>query len=69
MILLDKMATVEYVYYNYLMEIEDRISFSEYFLIGPFCRYNLSAGTSEKVQLGALLGAFQTVRDIVVKQA
>jgi replication factor C subunit 3/5 len=42
MILLDKMATVE---------------------------YNLSAGTSEKIQLGALLGAFQIVRDMVVQQA
>ena len=33
------------------------------------CRYNLSAGTSEKIQLGALLGAFQIVRDMVVQQA
>ena len=33
------------------------------------CRYHLSAGTSEKIQLGALLGAFQIVRDIVVQQA
>ena len=29
------------------------------------CRYNISAGTSEKIQLGALIGAFQSVRDIV----
>ena len=30
-------------------------------------RYNLSVGTSEKVQFGALLGAFQIVRDIAAK--
>ena len=29
------------------------------------CRYNISAGTSERIQLGALIGAFQNVRDIV----
>ena len=32
-------------------------------------RYHLSAGTSEKIQLGALLGAFQIVRDMIVKLA
>ena len=32
-------------------------------------RYNLAAGTSEKIQLGALLAAFQIVRDLVVEQA
>ena len=37
--------------------------------IVPPCRYNLTAGTSEKIQLGALLGAFQIVRDIVTSQA
>ena len=32
-------------------------------------RYNLASGTSEKIQLGALLGAFQIVRDIVTAQS
>ena len=37
--------------------------------VDPHCRYNLAAGTSEKIQLAALLGAFQIVRDTVVSQA
>lgn len=32
-------------------------------------RYNLSLGTSERVQFGALLGAFQIVRDIAAAQS
>ena len=40
---------------------------NNYYVVASF-RYNLASGTSEKIQLGALLGAFQIVRDIVVEK-
>ena len=32
-------------------------------------RYRLSVGTSEKIQLGSLIAAFQVTRDLIVAEA
>ena len=35
----------------------------------PFYRYRLASGTSEKIQLGSLVSAFQVARDMVLQEA
>jgi hypothetical protein len=38
-----------------------------YFCLLFFLRHRLASGTSEKIQLGSLLAAFQVARDMVAK--
>ena len=64
MVLLDKMATIELVMCSHVAMSPLSLSLS----LSLSLRHHLASGTSEKIQVGALLGVFQIVRDLVTAQ-
>jgi len=55
---------------KYFLEAPDKRSNKIFSIILIFyLRFRLASGTSEKIQLGGLISAFQSVRDAVVAEA